>query len=111
MNVWPTAASRILRDGYTESPPDRIIEFRTDTGPRKTRVRTNSNSGMLEFAVLLSPSELATFKAFFNANAGLRFEFPDPFGGDTMIVKFMEKPTWVTDSLNFIATVKLEVLP
>ena len=111
MNVWPTAASKILRDGYTETPPKRTIRFQTDTGPAKTRRRTNSNSGMVGFSILLSPSELATFEAFFTANDGLQFEFPNPRTATTQIVRFMEEPTYVTDSLNWIATVKLEVMP
>lgn len=82
MATWPASLpQRPLQDGYSEELENVVISSGVDIGPAKKRRRTSAGVVKFSLSFLMTSTQLATFKTFFETDisyGAVKFTFPDP---------------------------------
>jgi hypothetical protein len=94
---WPTTlpATPFGEEGATYTPMENnIIRSSNEYGPGKLRRRFTGQNEKLTFTMVLSPSQLATFKTFYNVTVSgvKRFKWKDHRTGAVAFYRFMKEP-------------------
>lgn len=111
MADFPFGANKILRDGYSESPPERTIRTNMDVGPAKVRRRTFAATSPIAFSMYLTNSEWNTLYDFYLANDATVFNFVHPRTGQTVKARFSDIPDGSFNQTMWSVNVKLEIMP
>lgn len=111
MADFPFGASKILRDGFSESPPERTIRTNMDVGPAKVRRRTVAAVGHIGFTLWLTNAEWDTLYNFYLANDATVFNFVHPRTGQTVKARFADVPDGSFNQTMWDVTVQLETMP
>lgn len=99
-DVWPVSLPQeLMRAGNSGGLGDGLIETQPDSGPPTSRPRFSAIAEPLAGAMNMTTAQLAALKTFYKttlAQGALPFTFPDPLGGDDILVKFPKgsQPTW-----------------
>lgn len=109
MAVWPSSIV-IGREGYKETPPDRVVRNKMDIGPDKIRKRTSYGVRKLSLNLTLTTALLATFNDFYLANDSVSFTFPDPRTGSNVTARFLSTPEYNLDQTIWKVSLELEIL-
>lgn len=110
MAVWPSDLP-LLRDGFTESPVDRVIRSNMEIGPAKIRRRSTNAIRPASVKMFLTDAQLTTFDTFFNTNDALAFTFTNPRTSVAETARFVNTPSYVLDDTMWRVTVNLELMP
>ena len=110
MATWPSTFV-IKREGYKETPPDRVIRSRMGVGPDKIRRRSSSAVRKENFTLSLTDALLVTFDAFYLANDSIAFTFPDPRTETNVQARFVSPPSYVLKETIWNVGIQLEILP
>ena len=110
MATWPDEV-KIMREGYGEKPPQRVIRSETDVGPGKIRRRSTNAVRPVTLNLSLTPVDFETFDAFYLANDALAFDFPDPRSGTNVRARFTSEPDYKFTQTRWSVSVSLEILP
>lgn len=115
--TWPASLPQeLLISGFSERPPKTHIRGDMDQGPPKMRRRSTASSRPINGELLLTQSELETLDDFYiNTLDGgtLRFDWKHPRTGNSVEMRFRERPTYneaLSNDLYRVA-MKLEVMP
>lgn len=111
MADFPFGTSKILRDGYSESPPERTIRTNMDVGPAKVRRRTFAATYNIAFTMFLTTAEWGMLYDFYLANDALVFNFVHPRTGQTVKARFADVPVGSLHETMWDVDVKLEIMP
>lgn len=106
----------LLLDGYNEALPDGTIKSDMDAGPSKVRRRFTATVTPISGAIIVTASQLATFKTFFNTTllkGALRFNWTEPPAHTTSCeMRFTDVPTYTALSdETYKLLLPLEILP
>lgn len=110
MATWPSTLV-INKDGFSESPADRVMRSNMDIGPQKIRRRTTASVKSVEFKMLLTTAQVLILDDFFYANDSSAFDFVHPRTGLTVRARFKEPPNYASNETLFAVSIKLEILP
>ena len=110
MAQWP-AELVITREGYMETPPNRIIRSDMDVGPAKIRRRSSSAVRPVTLKLFLTDDQLDVLDQFYEDNDALAFDFVIPRNGETVRARFTDAPPYEVNELNWNVVVQLEILP
>ena len=111
MADFPFGTNKILRDGFTESPPNRIISTTMDVGPAKKRRRTIAATSPLGFRMWLTNAEWDTLYNFYLNNDAVVFNFVHPRTNQTVKARFADVPDGSYNQTMWDVGVKLEIMP
>lgn len=93
---WPPGLPQAFeRPDYGEAPPDLAVRTQMDAGPDKVRLGATTGYRAFKGKLVLSSTELATFKTFYKTTTrgGSRaFDFLHPRTGATIEVCFADEP-------------------
>ena len=109
MATWPSTLV-IKREGYKETPPDRVIRSNMAVGPDKIRKRSSSNVRKINLTLSLTDALLTTFDAFYLANDALAFTFPDPRTASNVQARFVSVPAYNYEETIWNVALQLEIL-
>lgn len=99
-DTWPTILPQdLLRQGYSEALVAATVEYVPDAGPSTSRRRTTAVMRTLAGSMHMTGEHLEIFLAFVTDTLGggvLPFNFPNPRGTGTVLVKFSKEgfPRW-----------------
>lgn len=110
MTTWPSTL-KILKDNFSESPPDRVIRSSMEIGPAKIRRRSSSAIRPVQFKMMLNDTQLTAFETFYEANDALSFDFTHPRTSVVWKARFVEVPSVSVKETLYSVFVKLELLP
>ena len=110
MSMWPEKFV-ILRDGFSEGLPDRVIKSQMDVGPAKKRRRTILASYNIAFTCRIESFDVDEFKTFYLDNDVLPFDFKHPRTNKIVKARFNNVPEIKLNELSYTANVELEILP
>lgn len=110
MATWPSTFL-INRNGYKETPPDRVLRSKMDIGPDKTRKRSSAEVRKLNITLTLTDALMVTFDAFYLANDAIAFTFPDPRTATNVQARFVSPPKYDYEETIWSVGVQLEILP
>jgi hypothetical protein len=92
MAVWPlTLPQYPLLDGFSYQPPNLLVASESDTGPPMVRRRTTAGHAKVQCAWLLTGTQFATFRAFYEtelAGGAVPFTMPHPLDETTCNAMF-----------------------
>jgi hypothetical protein len=92
MAIWPsTLPQAFLYGTYKETDKDLVLTFKTEAGPPMTRLRCESNILPFSGDMIMTQTQKATYRAFWEANCAISFSFPDPDTGSLISVVFTDK--------------------
>lgn len=114
MPAWPATLPAPLIEGFSTQPANNVQRTPMDVGPPKTRKITSANIRPMSFSLLLTSSQLATLRAFFEddvAGGATAFTFEDPETGDTVNAKFAQPYSAAHSSGLWRVSVSLEIQP
>ena len=111
MADFPFGANKILRDGYSETPPERTIRTSMDVGPAKVRRRTCAAVSRIGFTLWLTNEEWDTLYNFYLNNDALVFNFVHPRTGQTVKARFTDVPEGSFNQTMWDVSVRLEIMP
>lgn len=118
MTAWPASLPATpLRIGFKETPPDLVIRSQTDLGPAKVRRRATAGVTRLDMAMLMTSTQLATFKTFMTADLSDRavsFTHTHPITGAAITVRIVDPPViepYSDLSLDWRISMIWEILP
>lgn len=116
--VWPSALPRDMdTSSFNESPPSTTIRTEMDTGPAKVRQRFTAAPRPIKGDILMTDAQVEIFDQFYNqtiAGGSLPFEFTHPRTRQTVVVRFVNRPTYKPNAGSdtfYLVTLDLEVLP
>lgn len=110
MAVWPSTLT-ITREGYSETPPDRVISTQMDSGVNKTRRRFSNSTREVNFTLFIDDDQLDVLDAFYLANDALTFDFTDPRTNTTHKARFLSPPQYSLRETYWSVSIELELLP
>lgn len=114
VDVWPETLPQCPLRGYQEAMGDGRLISQTDTGPGKMRRRSSTVPDTLTGTFKASGAQLATLRTFVKDTldeASLPFNYPAPRGGDPLLVRFRDVPSWNEVGPDaFVVGLSLEVL-
>lgn len=111
-----TLPTRLVISGYGESPADNLLRTSMESGPAKQRRRSAAGVRPIDGKLILTATQLATFKTFYNTtllSGSLRFSWVDPVDGTTAVeMRFTKVPSWsaISGTL-FDVALSLEIMP
>lgn len=112
---WPaTMPQELLMSGYSESPPNVALRTSMDIGPAKLRRRSTSAVRPITGEQIITTSQLADFKLFYNTDllgGTLRFSWTDPVTEVAAEMRFSEPPSWAPEEGFYRLRMSLEILP
>lgn len=116
MASWPSDLPQEFdQEGFGSGPPDNVLRTPVDAGPQKSRKRFTSAPTPLTGNMIMTNTQLESFKSFLKTigDGALRFTFPeltDPT--NTVYVKFTSRPQWVpARGGNWNVTMNMIILP
>ncbi len=114
---WPAGLPQnLLISGYSQSAADNLLRTPMDAGPAKVRRRFTSGVRQIQGDILVTSSQLSTFKTFYNTMllyGTLRFNWTDPDDQTTSVeMRFTAPPSWVPAGYggHFRISMALEIL-
>lgn len=110
MAIWPEKF-RVLRDGYSEGLPDRVIKSNMDVGPAKKRRRTILASYIIKFTCNVQIADMDEFRQFYLDNDVGVFSFKNPRTNNYLTARFNNVPTPQLNQTSYDIPVELEILP
>lgn len=110
MVAWPSKF-KILREGFSETPADRVISSQMDVGPAKKRRRTILGVKNISFMVQTTIADYADFEQFYLDNDVGSFDFTHPRTNQTVKARFVSVPTGELEETVYRIPVQLEILP
>lgn len=110
MVAWPSKF-KILREGFSETPTDRVISSQMDVGPAKKRRRTILGVKNISFMVQTTIADYADFEQFYLDNDVGSFDFTHPRTNQTVKARFVSVPTGELQETVYRIGVQLEILP
>lgn len=117
MATWPaTLPQKLNRARYSESPAMTTIRTSMDAGPDKVRRRFTAGVRPVQGQILLTETQLDTFKTFYNTTlqgGALRFDWDEPLDDTTAVeMRFTSEPTWTELGPDvYQVRLELEILP
>lgn len=114
--AWPgTVNQNAITNTYHEKKDRNVATFQPEVGPAMERRRTSVGSYTMSFDILLTTTEVAALKTFYDttlADGSLYFTFTHPLTGATVTAKFVESPDYRdVDGQFFRPTISLRTLP
>lgn len=104
--------TKINRDSYTETPPDRVLRTEMESGIDKTRRRTTNAPRPVSFKIFpLTDTEVTTFDDFYLANDAIRIDFTNPRTDTAVKARFTSAPKYAYVETGWSITVELEIIP
>jgi hypothetical protein len=118
VDAWPSELPQCFIVGFNEGEGDGLIEYKPDTGPSISRIRSSAAVRPLSGQMRLTRAQIAILRNFYKVTlmrGALPFEFPDPTViGEVLLVRFPKgsQPAWqqVAGGI-FRASLNFEVLP
>lgn len=110
MSTWPEKF-RVLRDGFTEGLPDRVIKSQMDVGPAKKRRRTVLASYLISFTCHVELDDVEDFREFYLDNDVSVFQFKHPRTETYVSARFNSVPSLKMNETFYECSVELEVMP
>lgn len=116
MPTWPsTLPQKPLVEGYAETFQSGQVRSEMDTGPPKVRRRFTATVNRFEMSFMMDSTQLDTLESFYETDLEggvLQFDFPDPRGTGTKLLRFRERyTTSPRGSLFFTVACPFEELP
>jgi hypothetical protein len=92
--LWPVSLPQDWEaDGFSRAAKDLVIRSEPDAGPEMTRPRATAFPKLITCSVApLSATQVATLDAFWEAEAGRRFQWKD-HAGNTRFYAFRAPPS------------------
>lgn len=115
-DAWPGSLPQsFLAGSFREQIAERTIRTQMDVGPALVRKRSSAAVIPIAGAMVMTATQLATFKTFVNTTidgGAETFTFPDPHDGSDLTVRLTAMPA-ISDLSNdlFRVGLDLEVLP
>lgn len=114
--IWPpTLPDYLLKDGYSEMPPEVTLRTRMETGPAKVRRRATNAVRPIRGTVRLSAAQKALLDAFYVdtlVGGSLAFDWVHPVTRGAASFRFVTRPTFTPAAgTNWNAALDLEILP
>ncbi len=97
MVAWPAGLPQIPLSGVTAGDDDSVLRSPMDSGPPTRRNRFTAITQSLEFPMIMTGTERATFDTFYRttiANGSLSFDWEDPLDDSTVSMAFKAPPRW-----------------
>ena len=110
MVLWPEKFV-ILKDGFSEGLPDRVIKSQMDVGPAKKRRRTILASYVIKFTCVIQISDVDEFRNFYLDNDFDVFDFKHPRTGNIVKARFNNVPTLAMNETFYNSIVEVEIIP
>ena len=110
MSMWAEKFI-ILRDGFSEGLPDRVIKSQMDVGPAKKRRRTILASYVIKFNCRIELNDVDEFRRFYLDNDFYFFDFKHPRTNKIVKARFNNVPSLAVNETSYNASVELEILP
>lgn len=110
MAIWP-AKFKVLREGFSETPVDRVIRSQMEVGPAKKRRRTILGVKNISFIVQVDIADYGEFEQFYLDNDVACFDFQHPRTNQTVQARFVSVPTGELNETVYRIPVQLEILP
>ncbi len=110
---WPTTLPEFIsRQGFNQVDPDNKISSKMAVGPAKTRRRFTSGTTVSSCTLLLSQTEVATFKTFYQSitSSGVSyFNRKEPITEETIEMRFVgTPPKYIPDGAKYRVSFQLE---
>jgi hypothetical protein len=113
--AWPSSLpTQFLHGTYEEALPDGRIRTDMEVGPAKVRRRTTAAPRPMKGQMTLDNSQMGALSTFWTTDTvyGSRaFTMTHPWFGNTVLVRFVEAPSWTRIGDHVQVTFDLEVLP
>ena len=115
MPTWPaTLPQLVLRDGFSETTLDVVIRTPVEAGPAKLRRRISTNVRTINCNVILTTAQVAIFDSFYVTDlegGALSFTWTSQRTGAAATLRFTGVPKYVTEGLDWMVNLPLEILP
>lgn len=117
--AWPeTLPQRFLVQGYNEqiAGSSNLLRSQNEVGPAKVRRRSTAAARNINGSMFLTIPQLVAFRTFYNDSiqgGSMPFTFPDPHGGDDLLVRFGDSVPTIDPAgpLDWTVKMQIEVLP
>jgi hypothetical protein len=99
MATWLTANNfpqKFEQDGFTDAEPSIFIKTEMDAGPPKLRRRFTAGHRPISGTMIITSTQKASLKTFYQTYGSVEFNFPDPDTGSTVSVIFMAPPEYTS---------------
>lgn len=116
MATWPaTLPDTILKEAYSETPPDLLVRTEMDQGSAKVRRWGTGNVRPIQGQIRMTQAQVATLDTFYNTTlegGALRFDWTHPRTGASEEFRFAAPPTYQSGGgAIWRVQVQLEVMP
>lgn len=117
MASWPATLpdfTNFLQDSYTEALADNVIRTDMEIGPAKVRRRSSAAPQLIEGRLRLKTAQLTVFKTFYEDTiffGALAFDAVHPRTAAAISARFAVVPQISASGIDWIAALKIEVLP
>lgn len=112
---WPSnLPSCFVSEDFQEQGADNILASENDVGPAKLRRRSTSTPYEMVGSMILTRNQKAEFKSFAATTISgcvKAFYFPDPDGGDDLLVRLKPDFSFIAYGRYWKVALELEVLP
>jgi hypothetical protein len=110
MTDWPiTLPQALMIDGYTEEDRDYVIQTdMTNAVPIQRMVQTAAPKPF-GGKMIITLAQKQILSTFYKANCSSKFGFPRPFTGETIQIRFLDKPKYQSSAGDYLyVTLKFE---
>ena len=103
--------TKINKESFEETPPDRVFRTNMDVGEDKTRRRSSKGPREVKFKMFpLTGAEIATLDSFFLTNDAIKFDITHPRTDSLVKARFLRPPVYRTREVDWEVNCNLEFL-
>jgi hypothetical protein len=115
MAAWNDTLTAVVPNqiGFSEKPPNIVLETKMDAGPSKKRRRYTAGIRPIRFSVDLTQAQVALLDTFFittTLSGTLPFDWVHPRTSATHAVRFKGEPEYFPREHEASANIEIEVL-
>ena len=104
----------ILKNGFSEAPPNNLLRTSMDAGPAKVRRRATSGVRVYNLKMFFSSTNLAIFETFLTTtskNGSLAFDFRNPRTKVETDFRFVNQPRYTPMNEGYVVDCVMEEMP
>lgn len=114
MASWPeTLPVYVERDGYSEGGPDGALRSPVDAGLPKVRARWSAVPKHVKVSYLLTATQKGYLDTFWQTTTrcgSISFTWTDPSTGSSATARFLGRPTYTPQDIEWLASFSLEII-
>lgn len=115
MATWPgSLPDEFLVSGFLETLPNNVLRSKMDVGPAKLRRISTAADRPITGQIYMSAAQVATHDTFYVTtlkSGSLPFDWTDPRTDASVSFRYFGLPTYERSGVDWIVSIKLELLP